>query len=88
MKCDFCGGDHPNGHCSFQNNSSEEKAHYIGNQGRQGEEGPFQQQQPLYPSSQERTGKLDDALEKFMQASLSNNVVIQSLETQMGQIAQ
>ena len=21
--CDFCGGDHPNGHCSYLNNSSE-----------------------------------------------------------------
>jgi len=21
--CDFCGGDHPNGHCSYQNNSPE-----------------------------------------------------------------
>ena len=35
MKCDFCGGDHQNGHCSFQNNPSEEKIHYMGNQGRQ-----------------------------------------------------
>jgi len=23
MKCDFCGGNHPNGHFSFENNSSE-----------------------------------------------------------------
>jgi len=35
MKCDFCGGHHLNGLCSFQNNLSEEKVHYMGNQGRQ-----------------------------------------------------
>jgi len=23
IKCDFCGGDHPNGHCSYHNNSPE-----------------------------------------------------------------
>jgi len=34
MKCDFCGGDHPNGHCSLQNNPFEEDVHYMGNQGR------------------------------------------------------
>jgi len=36
MKCDFCGGDHPNGHCSYQNNSSEAKVNYMSNKGRQG----------------------------------------------------
>jgi len=36
MKYDFCGGDHPNGHCSYQNNPPEEKVHYMGNPGRQG----------------------------------------------------
>ena len=36
MKCDFCEGDHPNGHCSYQNNMPEEEVHYIGNQGTQG----------------------------------------------------
>jgi len=36
MKCDFCGGDNPNGHFSFQNNPSEEKVLYMNNQGRQG----------------------------------------------------
>jgi len=23
IRCDFCGGDHPNGHCSYQNNPPE-----------------------------------------------------------------
>jgi len=36
MKCDFCGGDHLNGHCSFKNNPSEEEVHYVSNQERQG----------------------------------------------------
>jgi len=35
IRCDFCGSDHPNGHCSYQNNSSEAKVNYMSNQGRQ-----------------------------------------------------
>jgi len=35
-RCDFCGCDHPNGHCSYQNNSSKGELNYMGNQGRQG----------------------------------------------------
>ena len=34
--CDFCGGDHLNGHCSYQNNAFEAEVNYMGNQGRQG----------------------------------------------------
>jgi len=36
MSCDFCGGNHPNGQCSYQNNHSQEEVNYMGNQGRQG----------------------------------------------------
>jgi len=36
LRCDFCGGDHPNGHCSYQNNAYEAEVNYMGNQGRQG----------------------------------------------------
>ena len=36
MSCDFCGGNHLNGQCSYQNNPSQEEVNYIGNQGRQG----------------------------------------------------
>jgi len=36
MKCEFCGGDHPNGQCSYQVNPSQEEVQYIGSQGRQG----------------------------------------------------
>jgi len=32
IRCDFCGGDNPNGHCSYQNNSSGVEVNYMGNQ--------------------------------------------------------
>jgi len=35
LKCDFCGGDHLNGQCSYQN-PSEEEVQYMNNQVRQG----------------------------------------------------
>jgi len=35
MRCDFCGSGHPNGHCSYQTNSSEAEVNYMNNQGRQ-----------------------------------------------------
>ena len=31
MSCDFCGGNHLNGQCSYQNNRSQEDVNYIGN---------------------------------------------------------
>jgi len=53
---------------------------------------PFQQQQPLYPSSQERISKLEDILEKFMQTTLSHqknfDIAFKNLETHLGQIVQ
>jgi len=62
------------------------------NQNQSFKQCPFQRQQPIYPSSQKRIIKLEYTLEKFMQTTLSNeknfNIVVQSLETQMGQIAQ
>ena len=36
IRCDLCGGDHPNDCCSYQNNSTEAEVNYMGNQGRQG----------------------------------------------------
>jgi len=36
IRCDFCEGDHPNGHYCYKNNSSEAKVNYMSNQGRQG----------------------------------------------------
>ena len=101
IRCDLCGGDQSNGHCAYQNNSSKETILYMGNQGRQGErsnqnqslkQDPFQQQQPLYPSSQEKISKLEDTLEKFMQTTLSNqknfDIVVKNLQTQLRQIEQ
>ena len=35
LKYDFCGGEHLNGQCSYQN-PSEEEVQYMNNQGRQG----------------------------------------------------
>jgi len=61
--------------------------HEIGSSKRQA---PYQQQ-PHYPSIHERTSKLEDTFEKFMQASLSNQknteASIRNLETQVGQLA-
>jgi len=36
IKCDFCGGGHPIGHCFYQNNSFEAKVNYMGDEGRKG----------------------------------------------------
>jgi len=50
---------------------------------------PYHQQQ--FPSTQDRTTKLEDTLEKFMQASMANQknteASIRNLETQVGQLA-
>ncbi|XP_027903598.1 uncharacterized protein LOC114163487 [Vigna unguiculata] len=120
MRCDFCGGDYPNGHCSYQS-SSQGEVQYVSNQGRPGNfsnnnnfsqgwrnnpnqnfgwkqdvgpsnrQPPYQQQQQHYPSVHDRTTKLEDTLEKFMQASLTNQknteASIKNLETKVGQLA-
>ena len=118
MRCDFCGGNHLNGNCSYQN-QSEEEALYMSNQGRQTgfqnnyhnnmapgwknnlnqgigwkqEVGPSNRQTPFqqhqnFPTVHERTSKLEDTLEKFIQVSLSNQknteASIRNLETQVG----
>ncbi|XP_052730484.1 uncharacterized protein LOC108341253 [Vigna angularis] len=36
MRCNFCGGDHPNGHCSYQSSPQEGEVQYVSNQGRSG----------------------------------------------------
>ena len=61
----------------------------AGNEGRQ----PMYQQQPQkkYPSLQDRTSKLEDTLEKFMQATMTHQknqeASMRNLETQVGQLA-
>ncbi|XP_052734103.1 uncharacterized protein LOC128196651 [Vigna angularis] len=120
MRCNFCGGDHPNGHCSYQSSSQEGEVQYVSNQGRSGnfsnnnnfsqgwrnnqsqnfgwkqDDGPSNRQPPYQhqqqnPSVYERTTKLEDTLEKFMQASMTNQknteASIRNLETQVGQLA-
>jgi len=51
---------------------------------------PLYQQQQQFPSIHKRTNKLEDTLEKFMQASLSNQknteASIRNLDTQVGQL--
>ncbi|XP_020208323.1 uncharacterized protein LOC109793275 [Cajanus cajan] len=36
MRCDFCAGDHPNGHCTISEPDQEEEVNYMNNPGRQG----------------------------------------------------
>jgi len=111
MSCDFCGGNYPNGQCSYQNNPSQEDVTYMGNQGRQGgfsgnyqnnnmsqgwrgnqnqgfgwkqdvgssnKQPPYHQQQQI-PSTHDRTTKLEETLEKFIQASMANQKKILKL---------
>ncbi|XP_020206915.1 uncharacterized protein LOC109791958 [Cajanus cajan] len=128
LKCDFCGRDHPNGHCSETTN---EEVNYVGNQQKRGnfnsrnyntnsymqgnqgwrnnnnnqgygwrnEAGPSnrpppqqqQQQQLVYPSMHERTNKLEDTLNQFMQVSMNNQknteASIKHLAVKAGQLA-
>ncbi|XP_017428892.1 uncharacterized protein LOC108336962 [Vigna angularis] len=35
MRCDFCGDNHPNGHCQVPSSSQPEEVNYMENQGRQ-----------------------------------------------------
>ncbi|KAG2409367.1 uncharacterized protein HKW66_Vig0000320 [Vigna angularis] len=120
MRCNFYGGDHPNGHCSYQSSPQEGEVQYVSNQGRSGnfsnnnnfsqewrnnqsqnfgwkqDAGPSNRQPPYQHQQQnpfvyERTTKLEDTLEKFMQASMTNQknteASIRNLETQVGQLA-
>ncbi|XP_020215415.1 uncharacterized protein LOC109799279 [Cajanus cajan] len=103
LKCDFCGGDHPNGHCSKNSNEEEGNQGWKNNNnqgyGWKNEAGPSnrppsqqqQQHQPVYPSMHERTSKLDETLNQFMQVSMNNQknteASINNLEVQVGQLA-
>jgi len=59
--------------------------------GSSNKQGPFQQQQPLYPSVTERLNKFGDTLENFMKATMAsqkNNIdAIRNIENQVAQIA-
>ncbi|KAG2381148.1 uncharacterized protein HKW66_Vig0254650 [Vigna angularis] len=112
MRCDFCGDDHPNGHCQVPGSSQSEEVNYMGNQGRQnffnnsfpnpanqgwrqaqGASGSRNSYQPgqQYASQNDRTAKLEDALQMFIQQSIQNqkntDASIKNLEVQVGQLA-
>ncbi|XP_017410999.2 uncharacterized protein LOC108323145 [Vigna angularis] len=107
--CELCGGEHQNGQCAIQSNAKEE-VNYMGNQGRSGNYGnynqgwrphpsmgqasssrPPQQQFQQQPNLSDRTSKLEETLQQFIQMSISNqkstDASIRNLETQMGQLA-
>ncbi|XP_052723859.1 uncharacterized protein LOC128193791 [Vigna angularis] len=112
MRCDFCGDDHPNGHCQVPGSSQSEEVNYMGNQGRQnffnnpfpnpanqgwrqaqgasGSRNPYQPGQQ-YASQNDRTAKLEDALQMLIQQSIQNqkntDASIKNLEVQVGQLA-
>ncbi|XP_027905680.1 uncharacterized protein LOC114165219 [Vigna unguiculata] len=107
QNCELCGGDHTNGQCAMQNTSQEEvnymgntsrQGNY--NQGwrshpNMGQAGPSNRPPPQqfqqHPSLADRTSKIEDILNQFMQVSISNHksteAAIRNLEVQMGQIA-
>ncbi|XP_052723795.1 uncharacterized protein LOC108322652 [Vigna angularis] len=107
--CELCGGEHQNGQCAIQSNAKEE-VNYMGNQGRPGNYGnynqgwrphpsmgqasssrPPQQQFQQQPTLSDRTSKLEETLQQFMQVSISNQksteASIRNLETQVSQLA-
>jgi len=100
-------GDHTNGQCAMQNTSQEEANYMGNtsrqgnyNQGwrphpSMGQAGPSNRPPPQqfqqHPSLADRTSKIEDTLNQFMQVSISNHqsteAAIRNLEVQMGQIA-
>ncbi|XP_020208580.1 uncharacterized protein LOC109793528 [Cajanus cajan] len=90
LKCDFCGGDHPNGHCSENSNEEEgnqgwrnnnNQGYGWSNEARPSNRPPpqqHQQQRPAYPYMHERTSKLEDTLNQFMQVSMNNQKNIEA----------
>ncbi|XP_052728609.1 uncharacterized protein LOC128195372 [Vigna angularis] len=107
--CELCGGEHQNGQCAILTNAKEE-VNYMGNQGRSGNYGnynqgwrphpsmgqasssrPPQQQFQQQPTLSDRTSKLEETLQQFMQVSISNHksteASIRNLETQVSQLA-
>jgi len=106
QNCELCGGDHTNGQCAMQNISQEEVNYMgnTSRQGNynqswrphpnMGQAGPSNRPPPQqfqqHPSLADRTSKIEDTLNQFMQVSISNHksteATIRNLEVQMGQI--
>jgi len=84
----FFGNYHNNASQGWRNNQSQGFG-WKQDAGPSNRQPPFQQQQ--FSSTQDRTTKLEDTLEKFMQASIANQknteASIRNLETQVGQLA-
>jgi len=85
LRCELCGGEHFSEQCAYQNISSEEKAFYMEDQGKQG---TFQQLQLLDPVSQERMSKMEDSIEKFTHTMLVVQKNVDNFETQIKQLTQ
>ncbi|XP_068500477.1 uncharacterized protein [Phaseolus vulgaris] len=85
LRCELCGGEHSSEQCAYQNISSEEKAFYMEDQGKQG---TFQQLQLLDPVSQERMRKMEDSIEKFTHTMLVVQKNVDNFETQIKQLTQ
>ncbi|XP_020232090.1 uncharacterized protein LOC109812514 [Cajanus cajan] len=92
LKCDFCGGDHPNGKSRLEKQEQQPRI-WMGNEAGPSNRPPQQSQQhhPAYPSMHERTNKLEETLNQFMQVSMNNQknteASIKNLEVQVGQLA-
>ncbi|XP_019414621.1 PREDICTED: uncharacterized protein LOC109326390 [Lupinus angustifolius] len=88
LRCEFCGGEHPTGHCPMPTTTPEEEfsqgwrgnPNQNQNYGWRQETWPSNRQPPFQPSYQqgthpplhERQTKLEETLEKFMQVSIAN----------------
>ncbi|XP_047160392.1 uncharacterized protein LOC124830661 [Vigna umbellata] len=91
--CELCGGDHINGQCTLPVEAQEE-VNYMSNQFYQGQfnRPPQQQSQWQHISAlSDRTSKLEETLQQFMQVTISNHkrteATIRNLEMQVGQLA-
>ena len=104
---ELCGENHSNGQCAMQRTSQEEVSYMSnqGHQGNfnqgwrphqnMGQSGPSNRPltQPSYhhPSLTDRTSKLEDMMQQFLQMSIQNqrntDTSIKNLEVQVGQLA-
>ncbi|XP_027936376.1 uncharacterized protein LOC114191404 [Vigna unguiculata] len=107
QSCELCGGNHTNGQCAMPSTSQEEVSYMGNqgrsgnyNQGwkphqNMGQAGPSNrpphQQTYQHPSLTDRTSKLEDMMQQFLQMSIQNqkntDASIKNLEVQVGQLA-
>jgi len=107
QSCELCGGNHTNGQCAMKSTSQEEVSYMGNqgrpgnyNQGWRpqqnlGQVGPSNRpphkQTYQHPSLSDRTSKLEDMMQQFMQMSIQNqkntDASIKNLEVQVGQLA-